>query len=166
MQLIITILLVSLAIFALVAWVASRPRGRQLNALANVAEGTYERAKTYILDNTVGSAHLLAKLGNTVTDADLCDASDVPFGVFQDPGAAADSVAVEFLGKGRTKLGVADAAITYADLLVPAAGGEVKKIPTDPGTYWVIGRAISTQATIGGIVEYVDCVPYQATVES
>ena len=44
------LLMVSLALLAFVAWIASRPRGSQLRAFANVAEGRYPGKKSYYTD--------------------------------------------------------------------------------------------------------------------
>jgi hypothetical protein len=159
-------LILSVVILGLVSWIASRPRGRQMTALANVAEGTYDGSRTFAAAATIGAPFLIAKLG-AVGAADICGAADVPFGVFQDDVASGAPVAVEFLGKGRSKLMVASALITAGDLVSPAAAGKVRKLPTTPGgTYWVIGQAMSTQATDGQLVEVQDIGPYQVVVES
>jgi hypothetical protein len=166
MNTLLVILALVTAIFGLCSWIASRPRGHQFRPLANVAEGTYDGSRTFNAESALTTPHLLVTLGAAVGGADICGASDQPMGFAQDSAAQNDGVAVEFLGRGRTKLGVASAAITLGDRLVPAAAGKVRKLPTEPGTYWIIGDAHSTQGTANQLVEILDCAPHQVVVES
>ncbi len=158
-----------LAVISLfVSWIASRPRGAQFTPLANVAEGTHEDGIfTLTADNVFSEVYSLVKLGAAEGGADICGASDVPFGVAQEAPAAGESFAVEQLGKGRSKLmRVATGGVTFKDLLVPAAAGRVKPLPADPGTYKVVGVALQTRSTAGDTVEVADCTPYDVVVGS
>jgi hypothetical protein len=127
-------LILFVVILGLVSWIASRPRGRQLVSLANVAEGTWQDAMTLTSAAAFAIPHLLGKLGVAASSIDVCGAADKPFGFVQDGVASAEPVAVEFLGKGRSKLGVASAAIDKDALLSPAAAGKVRILPVAPGS--------------------------------
>lgn len=164
MNTLITSLFLIVAVFTLISWIASRPRGRQFTSLANVAEGTWEDSKTFTAEAAFASPFLLAKLGTAEGEIDVCGAADIPFGVVQDAAAIDEPVTAEFLGKGRTKLMVADAAIAYKDLVVPAAGGEVRTLPVAAGTYYVVGTAMAAQGTAGQPVQVRDCIPYAVVV--
>lgn len=166
MHSLLTILLISVVILAFIAWIASRPRGAQLKSFANVAEGTYENGKTFLADAAFAETHLIGKLGAAIGGIDVCGVGDVPFGVVDEAAASADYTNVQFLGKGPSKIARAVGTVTFKERLVPAAAGRVRTLPTDPGTYWVIGVALSTQATTGQLVEFADCAPQQVVVES
>jgi hypothetical protein len=66
---------------------------------------------------------------------------------------------------GETLLGVASAAIDDGDLITVAANGKVREIPVASGTYYVIGRALTSAANDGDYIEFVACVPYAVVVE-
>ncbi|MDP2226992.1 MAG: DUF2190 family protein [Moraxellaceae bacterium] len=166
MNTLLTILMVSLAIFAFVAWVASRPRGRQLRPLANIGEGRWPGGKAYLTDAAVATRYLLGKIGTDASHIALAGTADIPLGVITDEASAAEeSVHVEFFGAGfQTRLFVASAAIAAGDLLVSAANGKVRTLPVAAGTYHIIGRAIKAAAADGDQVEAVGSFPIQRVV--
>jgi len=168
MNTIMTLLAILAVIALLCSWIASRPRGAQFVPLANVGEGTYaDGLDPFTADNAFAETYSLGKLGAAVGGIDVCGVNDTPFGVVQEAAAAGDGTTVEQLGKGRTKLmRVAAGGVTFKDRLVPAAAGRVAPLSEVPGTYWVVGVALGTQATTGDLVHVADCQPHQVTVES
>jgi hypothetical protein len=161
--LIIAITLV--AIFALVAFVASRPRGHQLTPLANsITSGTHSGDMQIVLEEAVARRHLMLKKGAADNGALICTAADKPMCLAEDQGAIADNIAMHRLGMGgRTALGVASGAIAANARLSPAAGGKIRTLPAGAGTYWVCGEAIEAAADDEEF-EGIFCAPYQVTI--
>lgn len=146
------------ALLATCVWLAKR---NPLTFLANVAEGTHENALTRLADAAITARFLLVKIGSDAAHVALAGVSDIPLGIATDePAAAEDAVNVEVLGIGeRTLLGVASAAIAAGDLLVPAANGKLRALPTSAGSYYVIGRALAAASADGDKVEFVPSFP-------
>lgn len=148
--------LVSLFVVAslLVSWVASRPRGRQFQALVNTAPsnwGTFAGGlRTFLADAAITTRYKLVKKGSDAEHiAIMAATSDEPIGVCVDePSAAEQPATVEMLGvSARTVPVVAGGAITDgADLYGTSTGAVVVK-PTAAGTYWQVGSAIGAWST-------------------
>lgn len=154
------IVLVALAIFALVVWVASRPRGRQFTPLANVAEGFQPPAQSFLSDAAFGARYLLVKGGSDAAHVALTGVGDIPKGFILDTTAAAEEpVAVSKFGLHKEgAIGVASGAIAVEALLVPGANGTVRTLPVAAGSYYIIGRATKAAADTDQ-VEYTPCFP-------
>jgi hypothetical protein len=165
MHTLVTLLSVFVAIFLLVSWIASRPRGHQLSALVNIAEGFQPAKKTYLTDAAVAQRYLLAKHGTDASHAGICGVGDIPLGIYTDEATAAEEgVNVDKFGlSDEGKLGIASGAIAVGEYLVPGAAGTVRKLPTAAGTYYIIGRATSAAADTEK-VEYTPSFPIQRVV--
>lgn len=161
----VPVLILLLAAFLLCSWVASRPRGQQLTPLANVAEGIQPAVRTLYADAIVGR-YLLVTRGSDARHYAAAGAADIPIGYSTDePDVIGDGVAIAFLGLQKEgSLGVASAAIAVDDLLVPAAGGKLRPLPTAAGTYHIVGRATSAATADGDPLEYTSCFPVQRVV--
>lgn len=118
--------------------------------------------KNYIVVRGADDQHF--KTGTVVGDA--------PLGILLNDEIALDevdvvkkSIALFGIYQG-TLPGVAEAAIAVDDLLTPGVGtfGRVKKLPTTPGVYWVIGKSRLTVANAGDPVSIVHCTPYKVLV--
>ena len=152
------------ALLATCVWLAKRNSG--LTFLANIAEGTHKHAVTRLADAAISARNLLVKIGSDAAHVALAGTSDIPLGVATDePAAAEDATNVELLGAGdRTLLGVASAAIAAGDLVVPAANGKLRTLPTGAGTYYIVGRALGAASADGDTVEFVPAFPVQRVV--
>ena len=162
----ISLLIMAVSLLALLAtcvWLAKR---NSLTFLANVAEGTHENALTRLADAALTTRFLLVKIGSDAAHVAVCGVGDIPLGIATDePAAAEDPVNVELLGVGeRTLLGVASAAITAGDLLVAAASGKLRTLPTSAGTYYIMGRALGAAGADGDTIEFVPSFPVQRVV--
>lgn len=166
MNTIIAILMVSLVVFAFAAWISSRPRGKQLRAFANVAEGRQPRAQTLLADGVLAVRNLVMKRGSDARHVAACGVGDIPLGVANDTvEAAEEGVTVRKFGlNDEGELGVASGAIAQDDFLVPGAAGTVRTLPAAAGTYYIIGRATKAAADTDP-VEYTPCFPIQRVVE-
>ncbi|MBL9187918.1 MAG: hypothetical protein JNK23_10595 [Opitutaceae bacterium] len=153
------------AILALTSWVASRPRGRQLHGLVNVAEGFQPAIRTLLTDAAIATRYLLVKRGSDAAHVALAGTADVPIGFVTDEASAAEEgIAVAHFGLLREgALGVASGAIAADEFLVPGANGTVRKLPVAAGTYHIIGRATKAAADTA-VVEYTPSFPIQRVV--
>lgn len=156
-------LIAVLALLATCVWLVGR---NGLTFLANVAEGTHAGSITKLADAAITTRHLLVKIGSDSGHVALAGVSDIPLGVATDePAAAEDPVNVALLGVTEsTLLGVASAAITAGDLLVPAANGKLRTLPGTTGTYNIVGRAITAAGADGDTIEFVPSFPIQRVV--
>lgn len=147
-------------------WLRNRNARDFSLCLENVGEGTHDGGRiTLKVDATVTTRYLLAKQGSDVDHADICGASDIPLGVFTDEAAAIeDQVAVEVLGPNtRTLLMVPSETMTYDDDVYAAAAGKVQDLPTAPGTYYKVGKALSA-GVADGLIEVAPCFPEKKVV--
>lgn len=162
----ISLLIMAVSLLALLAtcvWLAKR---NSLTLLANVAEGTHQNALTRLADAALATRFLLVKIGSDANHVAACGVGDIPLGIATDePAAAEDPVNVELLGVGeRTLLGVASAAIAAGDLVVAAASGKLRTLPTAAGTYYIMGRALGAAGADGDTIEFVPSFPVQRVV--
>lgn len=166
MNVLFTLALILVAILALVAWIASRPRGAQLVPLGNVGEGFQPADKTFLTDAAIGARGLLVKKGTDANHVALCGVGDIPLAFTRDEASAAEEIVTcGFLGLQKEGAQfVASAAIADGDLLVAAANGKVRTLPGAAGTYYIIGRAIKLAAADGDPVEAIPCFPIQRVV--
>jgi hypothetical protein len=159
MNTIISLLLVSLAIFMFVSWIASRPRGHQLHPLANTLPanvGSSKNSRRYLSSAAIATRYLLAKVGaDDEHIAVVAATADKPIGVITDEAAAAeDPVNVELLGvTNRTLPMVAAGAIAIGADVYATAAGKVDVKPTAAGTYWRVGVALTASGANNDPIE-------------
>ena len=133
----------------------SRALKSNLGVLALIAAAELSRFK--VVKNVSGVATLIDS------------AADVPMGVTRDGAdAAGDITSLEVLGLGETKIGKCSGAISLNDWIVPAVdgSGDIKKLPTAPGSYWVIGQANIEAGADDQEIVYTDCVPRLVVVQA
>ncbi|MEN9840647.1 MAG: hypothetical protein RL376_447 [Verrucomicrobiota bacterium] len=161
MNTLLLLLSVIVVIGLVMSLIASRPRGAQLSALGNVADGYQPAKKTYYADAAISTRNLLVKFGSDASHVALAGVNDIPLGLATDEAAAAeDGIAVSLLGIQECgALAVASAAITEGDLLVPAANGKVRTLPGTTGSYYIIGRALNAAGVDGDVIEFVPTFP-------
>lgn len=146
--------------FILTALCAALPKKKRPCALANEIPVMPGGQESMLTDAAHSSRWLLVKPGSDAYHVAIAGAGDAPIGCVPDEASAAEvNVTVYQFGlypKGVQ--GIASGAIADGDFLVPTTGGKVLKLPTAPGTYYVIGRARGAAAD-GGSVGYVPCFP-------
>jgi len=136
--------------------------------LPNIAEGTHVEGKiNKLCDAAITQEHAVVKTGSDADHVVVTAANtDQPLGLaYQLTDAAEDGVGVQLFGKGAgTKLAPAGAAIAREARVVPSADGKLETLPTDAGTYWVVGIAETAAAADEDLFELNDCVPYPVVV--
>jgi len=158
-------ILILLAVLAAFVWQGSARRNTE-TVLSNLFEGVHDNSKTYIADADVTTRYLLAKPGSDDNHADICGVDTVPIGVWNDEGLAADplGLAVGLLGHGPTKRVISSEVISFGQEVFTDASGKVQNRPTDAGTYYYIGVALSTSIGYGDVMELNDCVPVKLVI--
>lgn len=79
--------------------------------------------------------------------------------------AAEDEVGVDLPGASEgTKVAVAAGAIAVNDRICATALGRAEKLPSEAGTYYVTGRAVTAAGAAGIPFEYEGCTPYPVVV--
>jgi hypothetical protein len=136
---------------------------------ANIAEGTHEGSIGRKADGAY-TRYLLVKVGSDASHVALAGVADIPLGATDDDSSAAeDLLNVRLLGAQKeTILLQPSAAIAAGDFVVAAANGQARTLPVAAGTYYIIGRALTTVsgsfASTGALVEVDPCVPVQRVV--
>jgi hypothetical protein len=160
--LILIITAVSLsALLATCVWLAKRNSGA-LTYLANgISDGTHAAAVTLLSDAAISTRFLLVRIGSDAAHVALCGVGDIALGVATDETAAAEEpVNVQLLGIGEsTCLGVASAAIAAGALVVAAASGKLRTLPTATGSYHIIGRALVAAGADNDRFEFIPTFP-------
>lgn len=147
-------LLAALAMSAIAASFQRLLRPRSI-ALANIAEGVHGSG---ILNFRTDAAHstryLLVKRGTDDAHVAIAAAVDTPLYICQDEATAAeDPVACLAIAAASSTVKVVTdgtGALAAGDVLVPAAGGKVKKIAAGAGNYYVVGIATAAVAATDG----------------
>ena len=169
MHLILISIAVIVAIYGVISWIASKPRGA-VTPLANdgaVTVGIHDGARvTGFMTSlyTVGAAYpngerfLLVKQGSGADNyyAPITSVLDVPIGTCtDDPAAITDPVNIQFLlGNDRTARMVAAGVIAAGKFVVTNGDGTVKQFDqTTAGIFWCVGVALTTTTTAGDLVE-------------
>jgi len=117
-------------------------------------------------DGAITTRYLIGKRGSDDLHVVPCSSSsDLPYCVLTDEAVAAeDLINAQVLGQGdATQLVVAGGTIAFGDFLVTDAAGKAIKLPTAPGTYFIIGMALEA-AVANDHVEFASCVPIQRVV--
>lgn len=133
--------------------------------LSNVAEGVHAGNVTKIAADVISQKYLLGKL---VAEGKIAIAgeNDTPIGIITDEAPdAGDIVNVALLGNCDTIKMIASGAIALGSVLVAAAGGKVKQLPTTAGTYMQVGIALNATSS-DGTVECISCVPVKNVVSA
>lgn len=140
---------------------------RPLTAANAESPGTHEGGLIGYLAEAAVAYHLVVKAGTAANEVDVCGVGDVPLGIAIDKAAADGPLTVRHLGAaGQTVLAIASASIARGALVVPAAGGKVRTLPTADGSYWIIGRAVQLAAADGDEVEIEPTFPTLRVVAS
>jgi len=137
-------------------------RLRNTIPLANGIEaGTHKHAVTRSADAAYTAPWLLVKQGADATHVTLTSGvTDVALGTtYENTKAAEDSVSVQLLGKGETKLMVADGAIAAGTRVTPSASTGGYCAAYVSGSASQIGIALTAATASGDLVEVLDCVP-------
>lgn len=159
------ILLAALVAFVVaVAWsmLAIAIRRRNLVDAVNIGEGTHDDSITRTVASAVaaGTYHLLVR-PTSATATDINGANNAPIGTLADLQAAGlgagETAAISLLGKGGTKLMVANAAVAVGGRVFTAASGKVS--PTSAAGLYYVGVALTAAAADGDVIEVADCVP-------
>ncbi len=160
-----------IAFLVVVAWPILAIVIRRLTLIdaVNIGEGTYAEKKTLTINSTIaaGTHYLLVKL-TSASAGNLCGANEIPLGTLADLQAgghtSGEQGTVSLLGKGPTKLMVANEAITIGEQVFAAASGKVQDLPTASGTHYAVGWALTTAAADGDIIEVQDHAPVKLVI--
>ncbi len=171
------LLLIAIALLlAAVPWLAGKLTHSEdfANTVTITAINTTPKGRgTRLADASFTARYLIAKQGADVTHIDICGLTDKPFAVVPDMTPTADAAAsdlsyplpVNILGLNEdTERMIASGVVAIDDLVVPAAAGLVKTLPTTAGSYWVVGKAVTASLATGDMIEVTPCFPYQVSV--
>jgi hypothetical protein len=164
----------ALLLLAAAAWTGliSSKRGvlAQLANNAIIVNITPKGRTTAVADAAFTSRYLIAKRGQYEYSIAIAGPGDTPYGVVPDMTPTTDTdlsypLPVNILGLDEdTERMIASGAINIDQLLTTAANGQVQPIPTQAGTYWVLGKAKTATVAQNDQVEVIPCFPYQHTV--
>jgi len=133
--------------------------------MANIAEGTHDGSITRLTDAAIATRHLLFSVGSDGNHIAVASASTIAQGTVNDEATAAEQyVGVLLLGKGPTKLMVANEIITAGEEVFQAAAGKVQDLPAGAGTYYSVGFAITASGADGDLIEVNDHTPRAVVV--
>jgi hypothetical protein len=130
--------------------------------LSNVAGETHRPHITYRAGGAI-PRHRLVQLSSDGTAVSVAGAGDQPIGLSTDEAALGESLDIALLGSADTLTARASGSIQAGDILVPAAEGRVKTLPTATGSYSQIGIALRP-AVSDALVEIMPCVPCPYTI--
>ncbi|HVU37934.1 MAG TPA: DUF2190 family protein [Opitutales bacterium] len=143
----------------------SRCDGTRRPVFANVAQGTHAGYVTATAASAFSGKYLLAKANATAGEVDPCGAGDCPVGVATDEADIGDPLALKILGVNpQSVLVTASGAIAAGAYLYASANGKVQGEPTSAGTYYLVGRALTTATGAGDQLEAETCVPVKLIV--
>jgi hypothetical protein len=138
--------------------------GRDLIALANIAEGTHGDGNiTKKADAAMATRNVLVKIGSDIDHVAVTTAcTEIPLGVCNDEAAAAeDNVNIQLLGQKPGTILIVGTA-TAGDLLEAAANGKAVTLTGGAGAHYIIGRALNTATD--DLIEVAHCLPVLRTV--
>lgn len=113
--------------------------------------GTYGGTITRVAEGPIEAHELLTLGADPAKQVDVCGAGDVPLGFAHDPAIAGDTVGVELLTGGVTRLGIAAKAIAAGVRVYSAAGGRVTDAVVS-GSY-CIGVSLTAASALGEEIE-------------
>ncbi|QYY34768.1 DUF2190 family protein [Ruficoccus sp. ZRK36] len=132
---------------------------------SNTAEGTHTGVITRTLESTIEARYLIGKTGSTASTVALCDADESPLGVVCDTGEPGELVSVNLLSTAAsTVLMIASEAITAGQDVYTANAGKIQNQPTTAGTYYQVGRALTTSTGNNAVIEVEPCAPRKVVV--
>lgn len=135
-------------------------------ALSNAIDtGTHDGIITRSADSAIGR-YIVVKEGSTAgSGVAICGAGDLPLGVTIDE-AAASSARIGFapFSLSGTKLLTASEAIAIGAPVYTAASGKVQDEPASAGTFYRIGRALTSAAADGDLIEVETYAPVKVVV--
>ena len=137
-----------------VNWLTGAP-SEEVMALENAAEdGTHLNGiLTKKSDAAIATRYLLVKFGSDGDHVAVAGAADIPIGVCLDEaGGAEEPMAVQTIPCASTIRVITDGggALVVGDLLIPAAGGKVKKVAAAVGLQFIVGQVLTAPATVDG----------------
>jgi hypothetical protein len=175
MNIILTMILPILAIAAILALFAvlllgSARTGFDVVHAANIGVGTHQQLTRYA-EVAIPRRNLLVKQGTAENQILINGVADRPLGTIVDTADTAhltdEPKGVELLGiAARTLLMVSAAAIPVNVDVFAAADGKVSVLPVADGTYWCVGRSVTSVAAADVEVEVAHCRPFQVVVSS
>ena len=134
--------------------------------MALAIPGTREKTKSYLTDGAISERYLICEIGSDADHIAVTNSlSDIALGIVEDEAAGAEErVSVTLLGlQTRSVLIRAGEVIAAGNMLIPNVIGRCLALPTDPGTYYILARALSSGNT-GELVEAVTFFPIQRVV--
>ncbi len=112
------------------------------NVSTSTAQGTHGGPMTYRVDAALTKTNLLVKAGTDERHVDICGAADFPVGLaIGEAENIEDTIGVEPLVSGVTKLARCATALTAGIPLYTAANGLVQAEPSVAGTYYKVGHS-------------------------
>ncbi|MDD4736635.1 MAG: hypothetical protein PHP44_11090 [Kiritimatiellae bacterium] len=144
---------------------ALRRKDRMLYASNSFPVGRHDTGNLpRLAEAAITPRYLLGKKGtNPETQAVVSGASDIPdFVITDEAEIAGDPIGCAALGvaSGTIPMVASEAIdIESVHFLVPAANGKVKALPTAAGTYYVIGKPMSSASGDGAALEVAHCSP-------
>lgn len=160
----IILLAALLAFVVAVAWpiLAIAFRRRNLIDACNIGEGTHDLKITRtVATAVVAGTYFLLVRATSATATDINGANNAPIGTLADLQAgglgAGETAAIALLGKGPTKLMVANAAVSAGGRVFTAASGKVS--PTSASGLYYLGIALTAAGADGDVIEVQDTVP-------
>lgn len=131
----------------------------------DAAMSTNERSVLRTNDAAVTTRHLLWKKGSADTGVALNGATDVPLGTIDNVESSTGvRQTIHLLGKGSTKIMVANEAITAGEQVFTAASGKVQDLPGSTATVYLVGTALTAAANDGDLIEVADCLPVKTVI--
>lgn len=173
------ILVVALLLTATSAFISTAHKKRAWVWLANTVtitaiNITHKGRGTRLADASFTSRYLVAKQGSDFVHIAICTAADMPLAIVDDMTPTTDQansdlsypLPIDLLGMCEdTKRVQAAAAIAVGSLVVPAAAGQVKTLPTSGGgATFVMGVALTAALAQGDLIEIVPCFPIPTTI--
>jgi hypothetical protein len=134
-----------------------------LTIFSNCASQTHGSHITCRAAETAVARYRLVTLSPDGFSVAQSGAADRPIGISTDEAAPGEMLDVALLCSSDTLSVKVSGSVQAGDILVPAADGCVKKLPTADGTYLQIGIALKSAAT-ASLVEIMPCLPIPHTI--
>ena len=149
---------------ALITATAFLSGGRAIAANAGLATTHPNGVLTKDAEAAVATKYLLVRQGTAANQVLIGTAADKPLGIAQSTAAADELLTVHALGASQdTQLVIAGGTIARGDRVYTAASGKVTAISATPGTYWMVGEAL-TGGSSNAVIEILPCLPVQTVV--
>lgn len=156
-----------LAAFLPVAMIAGKHLGRVFAAnTRNFPEGVVSLKA----EEAIATQFLIGRPGTAATQVLLCDEDEVPAYVIGDTANSDDvtagvAVACRLLGAGQgTALGIASGTIGANVNVFVADGGKLQAEPTTAGTYYLVGKSVTSTSADGQQIVFTPCAVQKLVV--